>query len=303
MTESSAAMSESSPVARLQVLATAILFSTGGAVIKATTLSGWQVASFRSGLAAVAIFLMLPSARRRWSWRVVAVGGAYAAALISYVLANKMTTAANTIFLYSTAPLYILVLGPMWLKERPRRRDLVLMAALAVGLGLVLLEVEPAASTAPRPVAGNLVAATGGFFWALVVMGLRWLGRRQFPIRGGSTAAVVAGNVIACLVCLPAALPVAGSTAQDWWLVAYLGLIQVGLAYFLLTAALRRVPAFEVSLLLLIEPMLNPLWAWWLHAEVPGRWSIAGGALILLATLASILPGFAGAQISRPTGQ
>src|SRR3990172_9137079 len=101
-------------MSQLQLLAAAVLFSTGGAAIKACTLSSWQIASFRSVIAAVALFLLLPDARRRWTWRAVAVGAAYAATLMLFVLGNKLTTAANTIFLQSTAPLYILLLGP-WL--------------------------------------------------------------------------------------------------------------------------------------------------------------------------------------------
>ena len=64
------------------------------------------------------------------------MGGAYSGALISYVLANKLTTAASTIFLYSTAPLYILILGPLVLREPVRRKDLMVMVALAAGISL-----------------------------------------------------------------------------------------------------------------------------------------------------------------------
>jgi drug/metabolite transporter, DME family len=64
----------------------------------------------------------------------------------------------------------------------------------------------------------------------------------------------------------------------------YLGSIQIGLAYVCLTRAVRRLPTLEVSLLLLIEPVLNPIWTWLLRGEEPGRLVIAGGSIILLAT-------------------
>ena len=82
---------------RLCILGAALLFSTGGAAIKATALSGWQVAAFRSLLAAAFLWLALAGARRFWSPRTLAVGGCYAATLILFVVANKLTTAANTI--------------------------------------------------------------------------------------------------------------------------------------------------------------------------------------------------------------
>ncbi len=94
---------------RLMVLAAAILFSTGGAAVKACSLSGWQVACFRSAVAAVAIFALIPAARRAWNVKTLLVAIAYAATMISFVLANKLTTAANAIFLQGSAPLYVLL--------------------------------------------------------------------------------------------------------------------------------------------------------------------------------------------------
>lgn len=266
------------------VLATAVLFSTGGAVIKATTFSGWQVGSFRCGIAAVVILILLPSSRRGWSYKTWMVGGAYSAALISYAVANKLTTAASTIFLYSTTPLYILFLGPLILKEPLRRRELVFMVAMATGLGLVFFDSQPVYATAPAPFEGNLVAAIGGFCFALVVIGLRWLSRSDPPGRSSSLSALVAGNLIAFWIALPLALPVGSTTSLDWALVIFLGVIQIGLAYFLLAKSLRRISALEASLLLLLEPVLNPIWAWILHGERPGPQTLVGGGVILGAT-------------------
>jgi drug/metabolite transporter, DME family len=115
------------------------------------------------------------------------------------------------------------------------------------------------------------------------VMGLRWIGGGA----GGGNAAlatVTLGNVFAFLACLPFALPVIGATQTDWLLIVYLGAVQIGLAYLLLTLAIPHVPALEASTLLLVEPALNPVWAWLVHDERPGSWAIAGGAVILCAT-------------------
>jgi drug/metabolite transporter (DMT)-like permease len=291
-------------VPRLQILATALLFSTGGAVIKAIDLTSWQVAAFRSGVAAVAILLMLPSSRRRWDLGTLAVGIAYAGALICYVLANKLTTAASTIFLYSTSPLYVLLLGPWLLKEPLRRRDLVFMLIVGVGFLMVLLGVAPAGATAPKPFEGNLLAALGGLFFALVVIGLRWTSRGDPGRSAGPTAAVAAGNLLALAICLPLALPVVESSPLDWVLIGYLGVFQIGLAYTLLASGLKKIPALEASLLILIEPVLNPVWAWWGLGERPGRLSLVGGVLIL-ATIAAraILEARYRTQTSRPAGQ
>src|SRR4051812_19091539 len=139
----------SKSLARLQLAGAALLFSTGGAAIKAAGFTGWQIASFRSGVAALAIFLMTPAARRGWTARAVLVGVAYAACLTLFVLANRLTTSASAIFLQSTAPLYLLVLGPWLLAEPIRRQDLGFMLAVGLGLALFFIGVDAPAVTAP----------------------------------------------------------------------------------------------------------------------------------------------------------
>jgi drug/metabolite transporter (DMT)-like permease len=269
---------------RLAILAAAILFSTGGAAIKATALTGWQVASFRSAVAAVAVLLMLPAARRGFSRISALVGVVYAATMILFVLANKLTTAASTIFLQATAPIYLVLLGPWILKEPIRRRELAFMVALGAGLALFFVGREAGSVTAPDPFKGNILAALSGLCWAFAVTGLRFMGKRSGR-GGGSAAAVVLGNLFAFLLCLPFALPVASVRPTDVTIVVFLGVFQIGLAYVLLNYGLHHVGALEAALLLLAEPVLNPLWAWLVHGERPSAWSFAGGAIIVVATL------------------
>lgn len=265
--------------ARLAIVLGAVLFSTGGAAIKATTLTGWQVAAFRSGVAVLALLVLVPSVRRHLSWRIVPVAAAYASTLILFVLANKLTTAANTIFLQSTAPLYLLVLGPLLLHEPIGRRDLWFMGALGAGLALFFVAIDAPSATAPAPLTGNVLGALAGVCWALTLLGLRWLALR--PEAGSPAAAAAAGNLLTFLACAAFAFPVLESTALDWWLIAYLGIVQIGLAYALVTAGMRGVSALEASLLILVEPVLNPVWAWAFTGETPGALALLGGGIIV----------------------
>lgn len=271
-------------MSRLLVFAAALLFSTGGAAIKGNTLTAWQVASFRSAIAAVTLALVFPYARRGWTRRHLLVSIAYAATLISFVAANKLTTAANAIFLQSTAPAYLIVLGPLLLKEHLRKSDLWLLLGVATGMAMFFIASEPARLTAPDPVTGNIVALASGLAWAFVVLGLRWVGRTDEGLHAGM-ATVTAGNVLTCLLALPFALPVSSVTVPDIAVLLYLGIFQVGLAYVCLTRAITKIPAFEAATLLLIEPALNPVWTWLLLGERPAALSIAGGATILATTL------------------
>jgi DME family drug/metabolite transporter len=95
----------------------------------------------------------------------------------------------------------------------------------------------------------------------------------------------VIGNLLACVATLPMALPAPHADSRTLGVLLYLGIFQIGLAYVLVTRAIRHVPAFEATTVLLLEPALNPVWVWLVEGERPGPGSLDGGALILTATL------------------
>lgn len=237
----------------------------------------------RALLGGLTVLALVPAARRGFSRGAWAVGAAYAATGLLFVGANKATTAASTIFLQSTSPLYILALGHWLLHERMRRRDLVFMAALAVGLVLLVLGTPPPSRTAPDPLRGNVLAALCGVTVAVMMVGLRWLGRSGAPA-GSAPTAVVLGNALIVAAALPLAIPLPGLDARELAVVGWLGVFQIGAAYALMVSGLRHVPVLEASLLMFIEPVLSPTWAWLIHGERPGPWTVVGGALVLVAT-------------------
>jgi len=266
-------------------LAAAVLFSTGGTAIKFCAFGPWQVASLRCGFAAAALLAFAPQTRRAFSWRLAPVALAYATQSLLFATSNKLTTAADAIFLQSTSPLYVLLLSQRLLGEKVTRRDAMFLATLATGLVLFFVDAEPIRATATDPIVGNLLAAGSGVAWALTVMGIRRLGRAD----GGDGPAVALqatmyGNVLAFAIALPFSLPLAGHDARDWGAVVFLGVIQIALAYWCLSRAARDVPALELSLLLLLEPVLSAAWAWMYHHERPGAWALVGAATILAAT-------------------
>jgi drug/metabolite transporter (DMT)-like permease len=268
--------------ARLALALAAILFSTGGAAIKALSLTAWQTAGLRSLVAASILLILLPEARRGWHWRIIAPAIAYASCLTLFVHANKLTTAADTIFLQSTAPAWLLLIGPLILKEPIRRRDLFYSALLAVGMGLFFWGVPPAQQSAPNPMKGNILALLSGFAWSLVITGLRWQAKRD-P-KAGPLATVVLGNIFTASLAMPMAFPLAGGTT-DWAIILYMGCFQVGLGYVFLTRGMKRVAAFESSAILLLEPVLNPIWTWLIHGERTGVFALVGATIIIFSTL------------------
>lgn len=259
--------------ARLAVLGAAVLWSTGGAAIKACTLPALAVAGGRSAVAALFVLVALPSSRVRPDRRVLGVAAAYAATVVLFVMATKATTAANAIFIQDTAPLWVLLLGPRLLGERPTRGELLAVPVFVGGLALFFLD-----RLGPGQLAGNLLALASGVSFALSILGLRGVEDRA--------AVLLWGNAMAALVTLPF-VALGGSlapTAQDLAILLFLGVFQLGVAYALFSRGLEGTPAVEASLLVLLEPVLNPVWAYLVAAERPGPWALTGGAVVLAGT-------------------
>ncbi|HYO55570.1 DMT family transporter [Archangium sp.] len=257
---------------RLFLLAAAVLWSTAGAAVKLSTLSAWQIASGRSLVAALVLALAIPAGRRLPSWRGLAASVAYAATVVLFILANKLTTSANAIFLQDTAPLYVLLLSPLLLRERPSRGELAAVPVFLLGLSLFFLD-----QLAPGQLWGNVIALGSGLAFALCILGLRAAGKE-------GSAVLVWGNLIAGFSVLLPALGGPTPTPLDVGLLVFLGVFQLGLAYALFQRGLRETPAVEASLLILLEPVLNPVWTFLFAGERPGPWALVGGAIILLAT-------------------
>jgi len=271
--------------ARIAALGAALLFSTGGAAVKVTAFTTPQVSGLRSGIAALTLLIWY---RRHLAWTrwTLPAALAYAATLTLFVAATRQTTAANAIFLQSTAPIYVVMLSPWLLREPVSRRDISYLLAIAVGMTFCFLGQTRTSVTAPNPELGNLYAVGSGAFWGLTLIALRHLNRDSHRVTAGEPGmtAVIAGNALAFLIAIPWMSPLPNAPFVEWITMLHLGVVQVGLAYVCLTVATRRLPALEVSLLLLIEPVLNPVWTWIVRGEVPGQWTMVGGAVILSAT-------------------
>ncbi|HYY97765.1 MAG TPA: EamA family transporter, partial [Pyrinomonadaceae bacterium] len=293
-----AATAETSPHARgavppvLFVLGAALLWSTGGLFIKSTSLGALELSFGRSLLAALVVAVLTRREGFRLNFLTLVAAVLYAALLVLFVVANKLTTAANAIFLQYTAPVYVLVLEPLVFKEPFRRGDLLTVAACVAGMSLFFV-----GRLRPEDVAGNLTALASGLCFALFLLLLRHQ-------RGGESnraSSVIYGNLIICLVTLPAFARVAGSlTTKDVLIVSYLGVFQIGLAYTLFTLGIARgVRSLDAGVVGYIEPMLNPVWVFLFLGERPSKWAVVGGCVIIAAVLAHTI-GLARTSKFRP---
>ena len=265
------------------VLCAAILWSTGGLFIKLTSLSALELSFGRSLLAAITIAIVTRHEGFGIN-RVSAVTSIlYAALLILFVMATKLTTAANAIFLQYTAPVYVLILEPLFYKEKFRRRDFVTVAVCVAGMSLFFM-----GKLRPEDVSGNLVALASGVCFALFFLLLRHSRARE--VNRASSA--IYGNLIAVLVCAPSfwGTMKRGIGFSDLACIAYLGIIQIGMAYILFTGAMARgLRSLDASIVGYIEPVLNPVWVFLFIGERPSGWALVGGAIIIASVVAHML--------------
>lgn len=271
-------MTVSPRTGRLSVMAAALLWSTGGIAIKLVPLTGLGVVFWRSAVT----FLFLLAVARPSAARLRTASPAsvvfYALMVLSFVSATKMTTAANAIFLQYTGPLYVLLFAPLLLKEPFRKADAVAIVAALGGMSLFFVgRLEPGA------LAGNLVAVASGIFFGGTVLLLRR------GAGGDALPSMILGNLLAAAVALPFAWDGLALDGKGLLLVTYLGVVQMGVAYLLFVRGLTVVPAAEASLLGMLEPLFNPVWAFLGIGERPSPWAIAGGAIVLLSVGARTL--------------
>lgn len=272
------------------VLVAAVLWSSGGLGIKSTPLPPLALAGYR-GLFALPMLLAMVAVHarraRRMPWRQVAASpwawmgaASYGVMVIAFVVATKLTTAANAIFIQYTSPVYVALLSWPLLRERVTWHDGVACAGVLAGMLLFFAgDLSASART------GNVVAVVSSFGAAGLPLALRADQRRHATEAHVAVVApalaILAGDALAVLACAPSMVASPPPDAHAWGLVVALGLFQIGVPYVLYATAMSRLTALEGSLLPTLEPILNPVWVALATGETPGRTAMLGGACVL----------------------
>lgn len=267
------------------LVATAVLWSSGGLLIKWVQWHPLAIAGTRSAIASLVILACFRGQPLQWS-KAQGIGAiGYAGTVMLFVTATKWTTAANAILLQYTAPLFVAVLGHWLLGERTSRADWMRLLVICAGMALFFVE-----RVGGGALAGNLCAVGSGFCMGLFTVYMR-AQRHASPY-----GSVLWGNIVTFLVGLPFIFSANSPGMGGWAALLVLGIFQLGLSYVLYSIAIKHVTALEAMLITIIEPLLNPLWVFLLLGEAPGWLALVGGGVIMAGVLSKYIVRTEGGQ-------
>jgi drug/metabolite transporter (DMT)-like permease len=256
--------------ARLWLLLAAILWSLAGVFIKFLLLPPLTIVFYRSLFAGLFFLLFFQKSAGLPARALLVSMTSYTAAISSFVAANKLTTAANAIVLQYTAPIFVFLIVGFFFRERIGGAT---WAALAIGMsGITVIF---AGSAGQADFAGVTVALLSGLLFSIYMVSLRFL--KSVP----AGTLICLNNVACCLLLLPFLSGELSLTRGECLILGVMGIVQLGVPYWLFSRAVEKIPVHEASLIVLIEPMLNPLWVALAVGEIPAPATFIGGALIV----------------------
>jgi drug/metabolite transporter (DMT)-like permease len=262
----------------IAIVAAAILWSTGGLFIKLLPQDAFTILFYRSSLAAFLFGLLYRSKvlnMNRLAWFNSFV---YCALLVCFVVSTKLTTAANSIFLQYTAPVYVLLAEPILFKIKMQRINVLTIALCLLGMSILL-----SGDLSVGNWTGNGIALFSGILLAALILGQRY-NAPEYQVRS-----IFWGNIFVALAGFPAFAKSGIPLPSEAAMLFFLGVFQIGLGYLLFTYGLLRVLAIESALLAMLEPILNPVWVFIGYGEKPTSAAIVGGLLIIAALTGRIL--------------
>ena len=260
-----------SAVGYVYVLISAVCFALAGVLIKSIDWNALSISGARSILAAGVLYVFLRAQGKRMLLNKPTVIGALInfAMLQTFVISNKLTTAANAIVLQFTMPVWLILIMWVFMHERPRRAALAACAVIFAGIVCFFFD-----DLTPNGFLGNIIAIVSGIAYAGVFL------LKRMPGCDFESAAIL--SFLACAVCgIPTLLQETDFALPTIAAVVVLGVVQVGFAFIFLSMGLDRVSPVAAALLSTIEPILNPIIVALVIGETIGPLSLFGAVLVI----------------------
>ncbi len=260
----------------------ALLWSSGGLFIKVLSLDAFQISFYRSLIAAITILSISIVQKRdlKFEFEIISIlcSVSYAFILILFVIATKLTTAANAIFLQFTAPIYLMILEPIFLKTKFEIRNLIALIICFAGMIMFFFGKLELSN-----IQGNLFAIGSGICFALFSLFLKW--KKQIHKNQNTIIYIVAGNILVCAFCFPIVFDNLAIDMSQLWILLYMGIFQIGVSYIIFNEGIKYISATESMIIAMLEAILNPIWVFIGIGEVPSVYAIVGSAIILSAII------------------
>lgn len=260
----------------------ALMWSSGGLFIKVLKLDAFQISFYRSLIALITIVVIsrFRKVSLKFEFDIISVlcSVTYSFILILFVIATKLTTAANAIFLQFTAPIYLLVLEPLFLKTKFERKNLIALIFCFAGMTLFFFGRLDLSN-----IQGNLFAIGSGICFALFSLFLKW--KEQIHKSDSTIVYIAAGNLLVCLFCLPVISDKLIIAPDQLLILLFMGIFQIGISYIIFNEGIKYISATESMIIAMLEAILNPVWVFLGVGEVPTVYSIAGSLIIISAII------------------
>lgn len=271
---------ESKGASATALILCAILWSSGGILIKMVNWDPFAIAGMRSLVGVLTMFVFVRKPRFTFSFDQIMAALSYSATMILFILANKMTTSANAVLLQYTEPVFIVILG-RWLLTDEKTTFVDWLSIAGVLVGMVLFFLDDLSFTAN---AGNILAVISGLTFALTAIFMR----RQKSAR--SSDSFMLAHILTFAISIPFIVRSGPPSASGMVGLALLGVFQMGIPSILYGFGMAGVSAISAAILTMLEPALNPVWVALFVGEIPSARAILGGCIILACvTLRTVL--------------
>ena len=261
--------------AMLLMVVTAAMWSIGGIFIKLVSWNPLMIAGMRSMISAMVLGGYMVYKRIPFKFCKASMGAAIglSCSAMLFVMANKLTTAANAIVLQYSAPVFILIITAFLLHKRLEKREIIAVALTMCGIVLFFFD-----QLSPGNVLGNILGILAGVFLAIMFVSMGEGGDDDSIRMSG----ILMAHLIAAVIGMPVGTVLTESvTGMEILYVVILGVFQLGIPYVLYAIASRDCPPLACSLIGMLEPLLNPVWVAIFVHEMPGTFAFIGGAVII----------------------
>lgn len=264
-------------VSILCLLIASILWSTGGLLIKWVDWNPIAIAGIRSGISSLVMivfwFVLTKKLPKKPDKFVLFGAFNYVILVMLFVSANKLTTSANAILLQFTAPIWAMIIGAVFFKEKFDKKDIFTVTIVFGGMILFFIgDIDGGG------LLGNILAVISGISMALMIISLKKV-KNHKPIE-----VIIWGNIFTFIVAMPFYSGIVFTSANITGILL-LGIFQLGISYIFFTKGIENVTVLEGILIPVIEPLLNPLWVFWGTGEKPSQYALIGGVIVLAAVI------------------